>query len=158
MAGSTIVDDVCGLVAHIKAMGPPRDRRLYIPRSWMEALKDSGYTRAEEFFRLLPDPVDTGEMKGENDMLLPIVFKEKVVCAEYGTTTLYFSTSKEMLNGKYPDAQSMMISVEYPTATPEARFASVMFSPTKDGESYDWFDADLRYKDIAKLIDYGEWA
>lgn len=84
-----------------------------------------------------------------------IVFEEKAVSEEYGTTTLYFLAPKEMLNGKYPEAEHMTISVEFPTATPEACFAKVMFSPAKDGEDYDWFDADLSYEDISELINRG---
>lgn len=157
MDGKSIIDEAIDLITKWKDAGPPKDRRIYIPRSWMEALKNSGFTRAEEFFRLSPDMVDTEEMKGENDMAYNrILFEKKVVSEEYGTTTLYFLAPKEVLDGKYPEAEHMTISVEYPTATPEARFAKVMFSPTKNGEDYDWFDADLRYEDIARLIDYGE--
>ena len=77
---------------------------------------------------------------------------------EYGTTTLYFIAPKEMLNGKYPEATSMEISVEFPTEHPEANYASVMFSPTKYDEEedvytdYDWYDVDMPYEDIEALI------
>ncbi len=81
-----------------------------------------------------------------------IKFDEKYVSDVYGTTTLYFIAPKEFLNNKYPDAESTEISVEFPTNNPEPTHASVMFSPTKDGEDYDWYNVDLSYDDIEKLI------
>lgn len=87
-----------------------------------------------------------------------IKLEDKYASDEYGTTTLYFIAPKEMLNGKYPEATSMEISVEFPTARPEANYASVMFSPTKYNEEedgytdYDWYDVDMPYEDIEALI------
>ena len=81
---------------------------------------------------------------------------------EYGTTTLYFVAPKEMLNGKYPEAESMEISVEFPINCPEARYATVMFSPTKydeDGEcytDYDWFEVALPCEEVEELIKLAE--
>ena len=94
-----------------------------------------------------------------DDYISEIELEEEYINEEYGTTTLYFVAPKEMLNGKYPEAVSMEISVEFPTDYPEARGSTVMFSPTDYDEEedaytdYDWFDADLTYEEIEKLID-----
>lgn len=88
-----------------------------------------------------------------------ITFEERYDSAEHGTTTLYFIAPKELLDGKYPEAESMEISVEFPTNQPEAKYATVEFSPTKwdeDGEcytDYDWFEVDVPYEEIEALID-----
>ena len=91
-----------------------------------------------------------------------IKFDEKYDDEEYGSTTLYFIAPKEMLQGKYPEAESMEISIEFPTGYPEARCANVEFSPTKYDEEndcytdYEWFDANMSYEDIEALIDLAE--
>lgn len=91
-----------------------------------------------------------------------IEFDEKYIDEEYGTTTLYFIAPKEMLNGKYPEAESMEISIECPIDHLEARYASVEFSPTKYDEEndcytdYEWFDVDMSYEDIEALIELAE--
>ena len=88
-----------------------------------------------------------------------IWLEERYDSEEYGTTTLYFCAPNEMLNGKYPEAESMEISVEFPMDNMEARYATVMFSPTKwdkDGESYtdyDWFEVSLPFEDVEALMD-----
>lgn len=87
-----------------------------------------------------------------------IIFEEKYDSETYGTRTLYFIAPKEMLNGKYPEAESMEISVEFPINHIEPAYADVMFSPTEyDAENnsytdYDWFDVDLPYDEIEELI------
>ena len=91
-----------------------------------------------------------------------IKFEEDYISEEWGTITLYFIAPKEMLNGKYPEAESMEISIECPREYIEARYATVMFSPTKydeEGEcytDYDWYDVDLPYEDIEELIKLAE--
>lgn len=91
-----------------------------------------------------------------------IKFEESYISEEYGTITLYFIAPKEMLNGKYPEAESMEISVEFPIGNIEARYGIVMFSPTKydeEGESYtdyDWFEVPLPFEEIEKLIKIAE--
>ena len=60
-----------------------------------------------------------------------ISFEESYECPEANTVTLYFIAPVDMLDGKYPDAKSMEISIEFPAGKPEARYAEVMFSPTK---------------------------
>lgn len=88
-----------------------------------------------------------------------IEFDERYDDEEEGTTTLYFTAPKEMLDGDYPEAVSMEISVELPTDDMEARYASVEFSPTRyveedDGyEDYDWYDVEMSNEDIEALID-----
>lgn len=100
------------------------------------------------------------QYKTEDEKILwdinKIKFEEKVISEEYETTTLYFIAPKEILNGKYPEAERGEISIEFPTNNPEASYASVMFSPTKDGVDYDWFDVDLSYDEIEKLINLAE--
>ena len=91
-----------------------------------------------------------------------IKFEESYISEEYDTITLYFIAPKEMLCGKYPEAESMEISVECPREYIEARYSTVMFSPTKyDEESesytdYDWFDVDMSYDEIEALIKLAE--
>ena len=68
-----------------------------------------------------------------------IQFDERYDNSEFNTTTLYFIAPVDLLNGKYPEAESMEISVEFPTDRPEAEYTDVMFSPTKDRLDYDWF-------------------
>lgn len=87
-----------------------------------------------------------------------IELEDKYVDDEYGTTTYYFIAPKEMLEGKYPEAESMEISIEFPTDRPEAREATVMFSPTKYVVEeqcymdYDWFRVDMPYEKIERLM------
>lgn len=87
-----------------------------------------------------------------------IEFDERYDDEDYRTTTLYFIAPKEMLNGKYPEAESMEISIEFPTDHIEPAYASVEFSPTmyiKEEESYvdyDWYDVDLPCEEIEELI------
>ena len=65
---------------------------------------------------------------------------------------IYFEESYECPGS----AESMEISVEFPTANPEARYAEVMFSPTKDGEDYDWFDVLIPLDEIEELMALAE--
>jgi hypothetical protein len=79
-----------------------------------------------------------------------------------GTTVLWFTAPKEMLDElfplKYPEAESMEISVELPTDRPYAENAIVEFSPTiwdDEEESYvdyDWRDVNISLDEIAALI------
>lgn len=76
-----------------------------------------------------------------------------------GTTTLYFTAPKEMLDGDYPEAVAMEISIELPTDKMEARYADVAISPTRyieeddSYEDYDWYDVAMPYEEIEELID-----
>lgn len=87
-----------------------------------------------------------------------IVFEEKFVDEEFETTTLYFIAPKEILNGKFPEADFATISVEFPTSNPRPEFSSVMYSPAvyeeeNDAyEDYAWFDVELSYSEIAELL------
>ncbi len=81
-----------------------------------------------------------------------IQFDERYDNPEFNTTTLYFIAPVELLKGKYPEAESMEISVEFPTDKPEASYADVMFSPTKEGSDYDWFYGGMSYGEIEALI------
>ena len=91
-----------------------------------------------------------------------IKFEESYVSEEYGTITLYFIAPTEMLNGEYPEAECMTISVECPREYISPSYATVMFSPTKYDEDeeaysdYDWFDVDMSYEDIEALIELAE--
>ena len=87
-----------------------------------------------------------------------IIFEEKHINQEFGTTTYYFVAPKEMLLGKYPKAIAMEIAIEVLTNHENADHASVQFSPTKyDKETdgfvdYDWFDGNLSYEEINELL------
>lgn len=87
-----------------------------------------------------------------------IEFEERYDNEEHETTTLYFIAPKELLDGKYPEADRMEISVEFPTNHMEPAYASVAFSPSKhEAEEdawtdYDWYDVDLPYDEIDALI------
>ena len=59
-----------------------------------------------------------------------VLFDERYRNDEYETETLYFFAPKEWLSGRYPEAISAEISVEYPVAHPEAIYATVMMSPS----------------------------
>ena len=85
-----------------------------------------------------------------------ISFEESYECPEANTVTLYFIAPVDMLDGNYPDAESMEISVEFPAGKPEAGYAEVMFSPTKDGEDYDWFNVNIPLDEIEALIELAE--
>lgn len=72
-----------------------------------------------------------------------VKFEERFVNDELETVTLYFIAPKEWLGDLFPEAVHATISVEYPIAHPEARYASVMISPTKENsdggfEDYEW--------------------
>ena len=81
-----------------------------------------------------------------------VLFEERYDDTELNTTTLYFTAPVELLAGKYSEAESMEISVEFPTDKPEAKCARVMVSPTKDGSDYDWCDVNISRGEIEKLI------
>ena len=78
---------------------------------------------------------------------------------EDNETVLYFTAPKELLDGDYPDAVSMEISLEFPTDHAEAEYVLVSISPTAyveedDGyEDYDWQDVSMPYEDINELIE-----
>ena len=89
---------------------------------------------------------------------------------EYNTTTLYFSAPlgsltvaiEEVLKCEYPEAESMTISLEFPTLRPEAYYTVVCYSPTvydPEDDSYsdvDWRDIDMPDEDITKLFKLAE--
>ena len=74
----------------------------------------------------------------------------------YKTTTLFFIGPKEILNDKYPEAESTEISVEFITEDPYKLYPEIMISPTKDGEDYDWNYLYIDDPDVVnKLISIG---
>ena len=85
-----------------------------------------------------------------------IVFDDRYDNGE--TTTLYFIAPKEMLYGKYPEAEHMEISIELPNDHMDAAHAVVDFSPTKYFEEddayvdYDWYEVELPHDEIEELI------
>lgn len=91
-------------------------------------------------------------------------YEDRYDSREYGTTTLYFTGPASLLSGKYPEAESATISVEFPKEHMEPGFATVMISPCKyfeeaDGyEDYDWTDLDLPYEDIDRLFSLAQRA
>ena len=85
-----------------------------------------------------------------------IQFEERVDNERFGETVLYFIAPKSMLEGKYPEAESMEISITFPQMHLEPEYASVMFSPTKDGTDYDWSRAELSYENIKALMKHAD--
>lgn len=88
-----------------------------------------------------------------------ITFKERYDDEDSQTTTLDFIAPKEMLEGKYPDAEHMTIRIEILTKYIEAGYpvesgcTEVLFSPTKDGINYHWLVGELAYDEIKVLAD-----
>lgn len=86
-----------------------------------------------------------------------VKFEERFVNDELETVTLYFIAPKEWLGDLFPEAVHATISVEYPIAHPEARYASVMISPTKENsdggfEDYEWGDIISLPEEIEALM------
>lgn len=86
-----------------------------------------------------------------------VKFEERFVNDELETVTLYFIAPKEWLSVLFPEAVHATISVEYPIAHPEASYASLMISPTKedaDGgfEDYEWCDLIALPEEIEALM------
>lgn len=86
-----------------------------------------------------------------------VKFEERFVNDELETVTLYFIAPKEWLGDLFPEAVHATISVEYPIAHPEARYASVMISPTKENsdggfEDYEWGDIIAFPEEIEALM------
>lgn len=86
-----------------------------------------------------------------------VKFEERFVNDELETVTLYFIAPKEWLGNLFPEAVHAEISVEYPIAHPEARYASIMISPTKEDEDgcfedYEWCDLTASPKEIEALM------
>lgn len=86
-----------------------------------------------------------------------VKFEERFVNDELETVTLYFIAPKEWLGDLFPEAVHATISVEYPIAHPEARYASVMISPTKENsdggfEDYVWGDIIALPEEIEALM------
>lgn len=93
-----------------------------------------------------------------------ITFEERYDSEDYNTTTLYFvadtSLLKELVGDKYPEADGMTISIEYPISCIESSTASanasVEISPYINNEDttedYDWIDIDLPYSEIEALV------
>jgi hypothetical protein len=75
-----------------------------------------------------------------------------------GSTVLWFTAPKELLPKKYPEAESMAISLEFPTHKLQVKDAIVEFSPTKyDADNkgytdYDWCEIDIPIDEIKALI------
>lgn len=86
-----------------------------------------------------------------------VKFEERFVNDELETVTLYFIAPKEWLGNLFPEAVHAEISVEYPIAHPEARYASIMISPTKEDEDgcfedYEWCDLTASPEEIESLM------
>ena len=79
-----------------------------------------------------------------------------------GTTVLWFIVPKELLPKEYPEAESMELSLEFPTHDLIAQNAIAEFSPTKcnlegDGTiDYDWNEIDIPLEEIEELIKLAE--
>lgn len=85
-----------------------------------------------------------------------LVLEERVDSEVFGFTTLYFIGPKELINDKYPEAESTKISVEFDTGDPYGPYLDIMISPTKDGEDYNWNYLYIDDPDVVKkLIEIG---
>lgn len=77
-----------------------------------------------------------------------------------GSTVLWFTAPKELLPGEYPEAESMEISLEFPTHNLCVEDAIVEFSPTMYDEEgytdYDWEEIDIPFNEIGALIKLAE--
>lgn len=82
-----------------------------------------------------------------------IAFDERYDSDVYNTTTLYFTAPRAMLGGKYPEAVSAEISIEFPVDHPLYHEASVMISPTNaEGSDYDWCEWPIDAESFDKLM------
>lgn len=94
-----------------------------------------------------------------------IEFEESFYSEEYQTVTMYFTAPVELLDGKYPDAVSAEISIEFPCADDSnfyPRGGSVEIAATGEhGDGlldYDWHHVDLPYDEIELLLGlYDKW-
>ena len=82
---------------------------------------------------------------------------------EHETRTLYFTAPKELVTGRYPEADATDISVELSLNEQEASAARVMFGPVQrdaagNESTCDWNDIDLSYEDIDLLMRIAEKA
>lgn len=88
------------------------------------------------------------------------ILEDRYISEEHDTTTLYFSLPSDVLEGKYPEAESAELSIEYPSASPYAENATIMISPTKNTGSeisdYDWQDVSLDMDIVQRLINKAE--
>lgn len=90
-----------------------------------------------------------------------VKFDERFIDQKYGTVTLYFICPKEWLNDIFPEATHSEISIEYPINQPEAIYASVMMSPTKEDSAgnavdYNWLDIVLLPQEIEQLMNLAD--
>lgn len=87
-----------------------------------------------------------------------VKFEDTYISEEYGTTTLYFIVPKDILEGKYPEAEFATISLEFSNSGFVYCDVNTCCSPTKyvpeeDGYlDYDWFDISLSDEDIGRLL------
>lgn len=85
-----------------------------------------------------------------------ILYTDIFVDEENESKTFYFTAPKEMLNGKYPEAESTVISIEVPLNCLSVKYASVQRSPVLNGQCYDWHDVALTYNDVGALLTLAE--
>ncbi len=85
------------------------------------------------------------------------IFDTGLDCSSDGTTILYFNVPKEWLGEKFDEAIGAVISVEYPTAHPEAVYATVNMSPLRVSdtgylECFNWGRVKASPTEIETLI------
>lgn len=96
-------------------------------------------------------------MENVSELLRKAVFTDFYDSRADGTRTLYFTAPKDLVSNQYPEADATDICVEFPLSEQEARAAGVMFGPITrhangDEKTYDWFEVDLPYDDIERLM------
>lgn len=130
--------------------GAPYDMKdVYEDMEWCITEADNLLVKLNDMFFL----EETANIYREAILAEEIVFEEKYECEVGRTVTLYFIAPTKILKGKYPEAESAEISVEYPMGTDDVEAANVTFSPTKDGLDYEWHEVELPSEIIQKLMD-----
>lgn len=76
-------------------------------------------------------------------------FEESYFSEEYDTTTLYFVGPKRK---EFPESDGSTISLEFPGKYIEPKEAAVSYSPSVNGEDYDYCDLNLSYEQIELLL------
>lgn len=71
---------------------------------------------------------------------------------DLGNNIAYFIAPKELLGDKYPEAEHSTISIKWNECGKDMSEYTVMISPTKDGEDYDWMPFDLDVNDSELLL------
>ena len=84
-------------------------------------------------------------MKLDFDILSIVDFEEMWINEDFQEINFYFIGPKEPISDIYPEAEHFTIHLELVSRT-------VMISPTKEGEDYDWSPLELDSDTIDRLV------